>query len=520
MFALPWRPRTVVALAAVVSHATALWGGFVWLDHAHLTAGLALVPLRSIGSAFLNGFAGTGFYRPLMSVSLSLDAALGATPFWFHAVSLAWHAAATVLVLVAAQTLGASARAAFFAALVFAVHPVGALVTGAIAFRSEAMIACALLALVAFHQQRRAWAAALALLLGGLTKETALALAPLFIVALELHNPSKRWKLWLYEGAAFSAALLARVLFSPVWRSTFAPLSASQAIGTRLAALAKTAFLAAFPLNHTICDAFPRTSALSATSLCGGAVLVGLVLLAWRQRGASLLLLISLLPSLHLVPIMRWWSPHYLYVPLAFGSMVVANGLERLWAKHTRWVPLVAIAVIALLSMQSLSAGLRYRTDLTLWRPEVTQNPGCREGHFYLGEAARAANQQEAAADHYEAAIVGNAAVLAYVDQGAAMQNLGVVRLSQSRFGDAVATFRAALTRVADPWERRQLTHNLATAELRTGNYESAESLLRAETQRQDAQPASLFVRAHALARLGRQPEAEDLMARYKNARH
>ena len=34
----------LVVLAAVAAHASALWGDFIWLDHAHIEQGLALAP--------------------------------------------------------------------------------------------------------------------------------------------------------------------------------------------------------------------------------------------------------------------------------------------------------------------------------------------------------------------------------------------------------------------------------------------------------------------------------------------
>ena len=184
-----WSGRRIyglIALIAVVSHASALGAGFVWLDHAHLEEGLALARPGEWGDLFLRGFAGTGFYRPMMAASLSLDAAFGGSALLFHATTLAWHAAAAVLTVIAGEALGLSRRAAGLAGALFAVHPVTALVASAIAFRSEAMIAVALLSLVVFHQRGRVGGAALALFLGALTKETVLVLAPLFVLAIEL----------------------------------------------------------------------------------------------------------------------------------------------------------------------------------------------------------------------------------------------------------------------------------------------------------------------------------------------
>ena len=114
--------------------------------------------------------------------------------------------------------------------------------------------------------------------------------------------------------------------------------------------------------------------------------------------------------------------------------------------------------------MVSARDGLRYRTDATLWAPEVAANPACREGHFYLGEVARTEGRAEEAADHYERAAAPTTGVLSYVDRGAALQNLGVVRLGQTRPADAIAAFESALAVTKDTEKRRRLTHNLAVA--------------------------------------------------------
>src|SRR5690606_29289585 len=148
-------------------------GGLVWLDHAHIEGGLAIAAPHAWPALFTRAFAGTGYYRPLVALSLSVDALAGG-PFVFHLTSIAWHALAAVLVVLAADALGLARRAAVFAGVLFAVHPATSLVASAIAFRSEAMVAAALLALVVAHERRRPAAAFAAVLAGALTKEIAL----------------------------------------------------------------------------------------------------------------------------------------------------------------------------------------------------------------------------------------------------------------------------------------------------------------------------------------------------------
>ncbi len=501
------RTYALIAAVAVAAHATTLLGGFAWLDHAHLL-GKAALAAGDWGRLFTQGFGGTGFYRPLMGVSLSVDDTLGGAAWLYHATSLGWHASAAVMVAVAAQALGLSPPRAAVAGILFAVHPATSLVAGAIAFRSEAIITVSLLALVVFHRRGRPVAAALALLAGALTKETALVLGPLFVVALELEGKlagrSVRRPLVAAEGVALAVALGLRAAFAPAWRASFPPLAVGEALGTRLAALFKTALLAVAPLDRSLCDAFPVTSLVGPRALGGALVLLGVVALAlaWKRRGPAMLLALALLPGLQLAPVMRWWSPHYLYVPLAFAVMLIAETPvpRRL---------LMGLALV--LAIITLRDDLRFRSDETLW---ASEGPACREGQFYLGEAARQRGRLQEAASHYERAVATTAGVLSYVDRAAALQNLGVTRLAQGDLADAAVAFRAALGVVSDEPRRREITHNLATAELRAGDPTEAARLLEPETARPDALPESLFVRAQALRLLGRPGEADALMRR------
>jgi tetratricopeptide (TPR) repeat protein len=518
------RLPALVALVAMAAHATALGGGFVWLDHAHLEEGLALAPPGDLLSLFTRGFAGTGFYRPLVSISLSAVATLSGAAWLYHALAWAWHAAAAALTVVAAQAMGLSRRAAVIAGVIVAVHPITSLVASAIAFQSESMMAVALLALVILHLRARPWGAALALAGGALTKETALVLGPLFIVALELFPPpgrppdvgdrqssDRRRRLLAAEAAALAVALVLRLLFAPPWRASAPSLSLSEGAGTRLAALGKSTGALLWPLDRTICDAFAVSSLASGRSLLGALVLLALVALAWKRRGPALLLALSVLPALQLVPVMRWWSPHYLYIPLIFAAMLAASAIPQGRA------PVIAATVLAAAAAVVVARDdLRFRSDQSLWSREVSAQPACREGHFYLAEAAREAQLPDRAAQHYQQAIAEDAGIISYVDRGAALQNLGVVQLEQRRFAEAATAFRAALQLAGNDRERRQLTHNLAAAELSVGHAAEAERLLAPETQRPDALRASLLLRARALEGLGRRQEAVELVQRLR----
>lgn len=458
----------VIALAALLSHIASLSAGFIWLDHAHLEQGLALAQTSSLSALFKQGFAGTSYYRPLMAASLSLDAALGGAPWLYHATTLLWHAGAAIMVCVAGRRLGLTHRAALGAGLLFAVHPATAVVANAIAFRSEAMIAVSLLGLVTAHLDRKAGLSGALLCTAALCKETALGLGPLFLLALELFEPAargsarQRLALWAAEGLGLTLALGLRLSFAPPWRAGFPALEWDEALGTRLASVTKSARAIVLPVDLGVCDAFPIMSLATSRALVGLGVLLGLGYLAWRRRGPALLLLCALLPSLQLVPVARWWSSHYVYLPLAFASMLLLQAVERWVEPALRWLGPAALALggIALVDAR------RYASDESFWSHEVKLEPGCREGHFYLGDAALARGRFDTAAAHYERALASTPGVLSYVDRTAALQNLGAVRLRQGRLEDALDAFRSALDGRLDPTARRHLEHNLKIAEL------------------------------------------------------
>jgi protein O-mannosyl-transferase len=516
------RTRDLLAIAglAILAHATALAGGYIWLDHAHLEEGLALAEPRAWPSLFADGFAGTGFYRPLVALSLSIDAAVAKTPVLFRATTLGWHAAAAVMTMLAGRALGLTRRAALIAALLFAVHPGTSLVANAIVFRSEAMVAVALLALVIAHLRERPVLAGAAMFFGALTKETAWVLGPLLLVVLELARYSDRparpqsarpsLRLLIWEGSALTLATALRSAFAPPWRASFQSLSLDQAVGTRLAALGKSLQALLVPVDSSICDAFPITSGVSWPVLASAVAAATLGFLAWKRRGPAWLFAVALLPSLNLVPLMRWWSPHYLYVPLAFGALWLAGLLDQLGKWGLRLAAVIGLGCTVL----SLHQGLRFRSDAALWGPEVQRRQECREGRFFLGEAARVAGSWDAAAEHFERAATPAPGYLAYVDQVAALQNLGAMRLVQQRFSDAEAAWTAALGLAKRAQQKRELTYNLATLALRRGDPETTLELLAPEIERQDPLPGSLQLSARALHDLGRNEEAAELLRR------
>jgi tetratricopeptide (TPR) repeat protein len=465
------------ALAAALAPCLALRAGFVWLDHAHIEKKLAVASPSSWIDLFRQGFAGTGYYRPLVAISLSIDA-LAKAPWFFHATNLAWHAAASLFVTRAAEELGLTKRAALFAGVLFAVHPATGIVANAIAFRSEAMLVVALLGLVVAHLRAKPLAAAIALLAGALTKETALALGPLFIVALEVERRlagragAASKSTFAAEAGALAMALALRAAYAPSWRAEHPDLSISEAIGTRLASMARAAAAIVVPVDRSVCDASRIESAATLSALAGLVVVLAVAWLAFRRRGPALLLALSMLPILQIVPVPRWWSLHYVYVPLAFATMLVAERVDRSNRPRAPWL---AVAAALLLGGVSLIDSRRFASDAALWEPEIAADAACLEGQFYAGEAARIRGDLSAAIARYEAALSRNPRVLAYVDRRAALQNLAVTLLESN---DAEAAWLILEPEIAREDASSDLIYLAAKAANASGNKRDAQRLI------------------------------------------
>lgn len=508
----------LVFVVAALAHASALSGGWIWLDHAHIEEGLALAEPGSFASLFRQGFAGTGFYRPLMALSLSIDRAISEAPLFFRVVTLGWHALAATMTTLLARRFGCSPRAALLAGALFGVHPLTSLVADAVAFRSEAMITVALLSLLWAHLSSRPLLAAGSVLLGALSKETALVLAPLFVVTLEVglagagdkRPRAKRLRLLGAELAAFACALALRLMYAPNFRAHHVDLSLSEQVGTRLAALARSTAAALVPIDSTICDATQVHSLFSGPALVGALALGAALYLAIQERPLGALFFLSLVPSFGLVPLMRFWSPHYLYLPLALGVTLGVRVLER---HHPRLLPGIA-ALAALLALVSLSQGSRYLSDEALWTAEVEKRPSCLEGQFYLGEVAREKKDLVEAAERYSRALALRPNVLAYVDRSSALQNLGAVRFQLGQWDEARDAWTDALAVSGAAKEQRELKVNLAAVDLRRGHADAAVDLLEPELERPDALPEALYLAATALHQLGREGEAVQILRR------
>ena len=347
-----------------------------------------------------------GQWRPLVILSFAVDWQLsGGSPVWLHAVNVAWHAAATAL-LVPVLAAYVPVAAALAGAIVFAVHPVHVEAVANLVGRAEPMAAVFLmLALLAGRAVRRrlgegraAWPAELGLLAavvaGLLTKEhAAVAVALLALDDLAMRETLPRGLPWRDYGAV--------VAITAVWflvrrgidagqsftmlGPTFFGLGAVGRISTMLPVVFVLVRLLVWPFGLSP-DYFPEVvPRLEHPTFVGAAGLVLLValavlaLLTWRRSRALSVGLcivgIAWIPTANLLfPTGIVLAERTLYLATTGVALAAAAGFAWLAGRRGARAAVVTAGCIALaFSARTVSQVPVWRDnrDLALWSLDV-----------------------------------------------------------------------------------------------------------------------------------------------------
>jgi tetratricopeptide (TPR) repeat protein len=501
-----WAPPALLAALTAAAFANAVPNGFVWIDHWQVESGgfiaRSFVELwsafhRPLGS--IPGWNGPAPYaRPIDITVLSvIHAAAGLNPAAYHLVSVGMHVANVLLAYSVLLRLTAAPATAFFAAAVFAVHPLQTAAVSWISGIADPLFT--LFVLLAFRLQLAAskrdgrrlllhLAAALSFALALGAKETA-AVFPLLLAAAYLlfPQPSQPQLRCGTMSGLFVAPPSFRKggNFSPRLATALAPfiilvaadlayrhlVLGSGALGGGFGRIPLTERLwtaprllvsyLTLPLRFsalTVCDDYALSTGLDPASLAAAGTITALLLAVvfwcrrWPQLAfAALWMLITLLPALNIVPILHYRADRFFYLPLIGWSLAVVTAVQGLLdaisepaSGFRRAAAGAGLAVVVMLAFLTVRRNALFADDRALFEATVRASPFCREAHTALGDAYLRAGRSDDAIAQYQLALAEQPDRASYVVLTKVLINLGMAQLARRDYSAAEAAFQQA----------------------------------------------------------------------------
>lgn len=392
------RAAWLAAVLAALVYLPALRNGFALDDgtivERNPTAHSVGAALRAFDRTYWPPQTQAGQWRPLVILSFAVDWQLsGGSTTWLHASNVAWHAAATgLLVLVLAAYLPVTGALA--GGVLFAVHPVHVEAVANLVGRAEMMAACFLFLAILFARGVRARAArghptwpaelglALSITAALLTKEhSAVAVALLALDDVAARPPGQRALPWRdYAGVAVLTA---------VWLLLRGPIDAGRSfamvaptffgLGTwaRISTMLPVAFvlvrLLGWPFDLSPdynAQVVPRLEHLTALGVAGAALLLALAALAvlsWRRQRAVAVGLgvvaIAWLPTSNLLfPTGVVIAERTLYLASAGAVLIAGAALVAVGRRYGRRAAVLAGALV------TVAFGARTVAQIPVWR--------------------------------------------------------------------------------------------------------------------------------------------------------
>jgi protein O-mannosyl-transferase len=372
-----------------------------------------------------------GTYRPLRTFAFALDTRVaGKTPWLFHAANVFLHGVATALLYLLLSGMLAEAGAAFYATLLFAIHPAAIEAVAWCSSRDNGLLLVFFLGALLLHRRAREGAAfgagaVLCFALALLAKEMAATFPALALVhdrTVPGSAPRGRRRATLYAGYVATLlgylALRAHVLGDEAmqrhvpWGGSWATsvMSGIAATGMQLV----RAIVPLLPRPFTFDAQAPLVTSPLDPSFLLAVVLLGttIALGAWgwkRRAGAAFFVLwfpITILPVANvLYPINILSADRFLYLP-AIGPLVVVGLAFDLFvlglrSRGARWARVALPIVFAVGFALVLPA---WRDSETLWSRVLASSPSNPRALVGLADARAGAGDLARARDLLESA--------------------------------------------------------------------------------------------------------------------
>ncbi len=412
--------------------------------------------------------ADRSLYRPLTLSTYALNyAAHGPWPPGFHAVNVALHALASVLLLLVLRRMNGAPRAALIAAALFAVHPIHAEAVAGIVGRAEILAVVGTLGMMlACDQARRSgdagrpaypWCAAAiaAYATAAFSKEIGV-VAPALLLAWEGLCPAQRWLLRrrraavaTYAGltvvAAVYIAARAAIVEPPLPHPGWHGVAAASRVLTAVRIVGEYLFLLVWPAR-LLAD-YPVAEAPPARSILDAGVLGAIFAL-----GALTLLVVV---ARRRIPLAAWGVVAFAVALFPVSNIPFAIGVMK--AERLLYLPSVGF-IVAVAALASAALALpRARTLVA----------ACVALAVVAGFGRTLARNR----DWFNNETLARATLSAAPDSPIFNSNLGLLHRERGEYGEA----RRFLERAAALEPRNGRTLGLlGDVELRAGNVDAA----------------------------------------------
>jgi tetratricopeptide (TPR) repeat protein len=509
---LEWWHFAVIGVVALLCYVQTAGYGFIWDDNVQISLNPRIRSFANFGKAFTENFWAfrgpqyyTNYFRPMHTLTYMIGYVLGGlSPAPYHWISIVLHVLTSLTVCFAGAAFLRSPTAAFWGALLFAVHPMHTESVSWVAGITD--VGCGLfyvLSLGAFVYLRARkgptaywWTIALiSFFLSLLYKEMALTL-PLVILLLDFAcdteerglRPGERLRRLLPFLALLAVYVVLRIRALGVFSKTRVPLPMS--FTDKL--LTVTYFVGHYiqdllvPIKQSAYHVFLPFSRLSVKDwLLPFALLavgIGLVFRYLRNDRRSLFL--ALMTVLTLIPILylggvgdNKYTERYLYLPSMGFCLLVASLIERYLGKKKAGMALCALLVLAL-AFLTIRRNPVWKDESTFYRTTLAASPGAVQMNYNLGVLLLSQRNYPAARAQFQSALDATYEVFAYVPLDRAEAYLGLCE-AENGMGHLQAAAENAEKALGVVPDLADASLRLGTLKGRLGDYTTAEKLLR-----------------------------------------
>jgi Flp pilus assembly protein TadD len=446
----------------LVAYLPAMTAGWVWDDDDHVTKNAALHDFEGLRRIWLEPGA-TPQYYPLVFSSFWVEYQL-----WqdraggYHVVNVVMHALNAWLVWHVLSAL--QVRGAWFAAAVFALHPVHvesvAWVTERKNVLSGLLYLASLSAFLQFQATRaRKWyAIAFVAYLAALLSKTVTCSLPAVLILLTWWREGRVTRRdWLLLAPWFALGLGFALL--TIWmEKTFIGASGSAWSLTAVQRCLVAGNAIAFYLGKLIWPSplifiYPRwdIDPADAAWYIAPVLVVGVILCLWLLRGrlgrgplvAVLIFAGTLVPALGFFDIYpfrySFVADHFQYLASVPLIALAAAGLASL-PSMPRAAPAMGTGLLLLLGVMTCRRTLDYRSEQRLWEDTLAKYADCSVAHARLGMILADREHYAAAADHFREVVRLNP------ESAADRLRLANLALAAGQLDEVVTQHRALLT--------------------------------------------------------------------------